>query len=94
MTSEVVDSEMVSLAIAKIPREVFFKTPYWIAACGEALRRAAGRCSQCGRTEKLSIRLRREEWRGSIHTEQGLREILCVCERCKNTHILISNSPN
>jgi hypothetical protein len=94
VTNEPVDESMLSKAIRQMRLEAFVNTPYWIAVRGEALRRAGGKCTLCGTLGKLTLRFRRPEWRGAVHTEEGLREILCLCGRCKNTHVLVSNSPN
>lgn len=94
MTREPIDHAMLSTAICQMTSEVFFRTPYWIAVRGEALRRAGGTCSQCGSSTPLTVRVRKPGWKGVAHTEEGLREILCLCERCKNTHMLVSNSQN
>jgi hypothetical protein len=94
MTHEPVDSSMLFEAIRQMPLEVFVNTPYWIAVRGEALRRAGGKCSLCGTSGRLTIRFRQPGFQGSLHTEEGMREMLCLCERCKNTHVLISNFSN
>jgi len=94
MTREQVDGEMLGTAIRSLAEGEFWKTPYWTAIHGEAMRRAGNKCSICTRTEGLRIYHRGEQKLGFQHTEEGMREHLCLCERCRNTHMLKTFSPN
>jgi hypothetical protein len=93
MIREELENEAVAAAVREMPREAFQRTPYWVAVSGEALRRADGKCSICGRNEPLSLHYRTHDRHGYEHTEDGLREILCLCQRCKNTHVLKTEVP-
>jgi hypothetical protein len=93
ITHEPADFDLLSVAIRNMPQDAFERTPYWKAVADEAVQRAGGKCSICAGGGLLALHQRTPQKLGQQHTEEGLREILCLCERCRNTHILKSPPP-
>jgi hypothetical protein len=80
-----VADDMIAAAISELSAEDFWHTPYWAAVETEVRRQAEGRCSLCASSGPLQIHFRTKERHGYEHTEQGLRDILCLCRRCRET---------
>ena len=92
LTLERLDGDLLTAAINNMTEEDFLRTPYWIAVHGEAIRRAGNKCSLCALPGQLTVQYRSSPRFGYQHTEEGLREILCLCQRCKSTHLLVKGS--
>ena len=88
MTREPVDDDAVAAAVRSMSKRDFLHSMYWQAVHSELMRRADGKCTICAQTEPLKICYRSYEKHGYEHTEDGLKEILCLCERCHNTYFL------
>jgi hypothetical protein len=87
LRSAKLDDDMVAEAIRGMPPDAFYNTPYWAAVAAEVVARTKGRCSVCPATEKLNLIYRTMDYFGYEHTEQGIREILCLCPSCERTYV-------
>ena len=92
MTCNLLDGDLLATAINNMMKEDFLRTPYWVAVHDEAIRRAGNKCSLCALPSQLTVQYRSSPRLGYQHTEEGLREILCLCKRCKATHLLVKGS--
>jgi hypothetical protein len=92
LTCEEFNNDVVAAAIRRMEWSDFFKTPYWIAVHGEALRRIRQRCVVCAEVTPLRVHYRTNDLHGLEHTEKGMRELLFLCKHCEITFPLKSKS--
>lgn len=80
------DMARVAAAIVVLPYQDFLRTPYWKAVAYEVKRQAGFKCSICSGVDHPAAHHRSYHLHGYEHTDEGLKELICLCQKCHATY--------